>query len=73
MFNKTKALFARFRSNDEGATLVEYGIALGLAIALGGGALLALSGEVGDSMTAAGSALPDAPAAATTTTTTTTP
>ncbi len=61
MVDKTKSLLARFRRDDEGATLVEYGIALALAITLGAGALVTLSGEVGDSMSAAGTALPDAP------------
>lgn len=65
MTNKFTALLGRFRRNDEGATLVEYGIALALAITLGAGALVTLSGEVGDSMGAAGAALPNAPAAAT--------
>ena len=48
----------RLQSDDEGATLVEYGIALGLAITLGAGALAALAGDVGGAMTAAGTALP---------------
>ena len=60
---KLKSLFARLRRDEEGATLVEYGIALALAITLGAGALVTLSGEVGDSMAAAGSALPDTPPA----------
>ena len=59
---KLKTVFARLRRDEEGATLVEYGIALALAITLGAGALVTLSGEVGDSMAAAGTALPDAPA-----------
>ncbi len=58
MFALLKASFADLRSNEEGATLVEYGIALGLAITLGGGALATLAGNVGNSMGAAGNALP---------------
>jgi pilus assembly protein Flp/PilA len=35
-----------FRKEDDGVTLVEYGIAVTLAVAVGGGALLALSGAI---------------------------
>lgn len=49
---------ARLRRDEEGATLVEYGIALGLAITLGAGALATLAGDVGASMSAAGDAMP---------------
>lgn len=59
MYDKLLNEWIRFRHCDDGATLVEYGIALGLAITLGVGALATLAGEVGGSMTAAGSALPD--------------
>ena len=57
-----KTIIARLRRDDKGATLVEYGIALALAITLGAGALVTLSSDVGGSMAAAGAALPDAPA-----------
>ncbi len=60
MFNKVSTLLARFRRNDDGATLVEYGIALGLAVTLGAGALFTLAGDVGGSMAAAGAAMPTA-------------
>lgn len=59
MYDNLLKVMIRFRHNDEGATLVEYGIALGLAITLGVGALATLAGEVGTSMGAAGAALPD--------------
>lgn len=59
MYDTILKTFIRLRHSDEGATLVEYGIALSLAITLGTAALVALSGEVGASMTAAGTALPD--------------
>jgi Flp pilus assembly pilin Flp len=59
MYDKLLTQFIRLRHCDDGATLVEYGIALGLAITLGAGALALLAGEVGGSMTAAGTALPD--------------
>lgn len=58
MYNAFLTAMIRLRSNDEGATLVEYGIALGLAIALGAGALTVLAGDVGGAMGAASSALP---------------
>ena len=61
MYNAILSTMIRLRSNDEGATLVEYGIALTLAIALGGGALTLLAGDVGVAMGAAGDALPVAP------------
>lgn len=48
---------ARFRDCDKGATLVEYGIALGLAVTLGAGALTVLAGDVGGRMDDAGVAL----------------
>lgn len=35
-----------FRSNDEGVTLVEYGIALVLAVTVGTSTLLLLAGDV---------------------------
>ena len=58
MFNASKLFLSRFRRDEDGATLVEYGIALTLAILVGGTALTALAGNVSGSMTAAGAALP---------------
>ncbi|QUJ76708.1 Flp family type IVb pilin [Sulfitobacter albidus] len=57
MTNNLKNAFARLRRDEEGATLVEYGIALGLAVTLGAGALLTLSGDVGETMGKASGAL----------------
>lgn len=57
MKNQIKSLWSRFRTCDEGATLVEYGIALGLAVTLGAGALALLAGDVGNEMSQASSAL----------------
>jgi Flp pilus assembly pilin Flp len=48
---------AHFRRNDEGVTLVEYGIAITLAIVLGVGALSTLAGSVGSSMGVAGDSM----------------
>jgi pilus assembly protein Flp/PilA len=42
--------FKKFRKSEDGATLVEYGVALILAIVVGGGALIALSDEVVENM-----------------------
>ncbi len=41
-----KKTFARFAKDEEGVTLVEYGIALTLAVAVGTAALSTLSTEV---------------------------
>ncbi|MDW4499969.1 hypothetical protein R5H30_18395 [Sulfitobacter sp. D35] len=40
----------RLRHSDEGATLVEYGVAIVLAVVVGTGGLLALGGEVNTQM-----------------------
>lgn len=58
MYTKILKAFSRLRRDDEGATLVEYGIALGLAIALGAGALATLGNDVGATYGSASSALP---------------
>jgi pilus assembly protein Flp/PilA len=50
-------VWSRFRACDKGATLVEYGIALGLAVTLGAGALSLLAGDVGSRMDSAGVSL----------------
>ncbi|TGD45500.1 Flp family type IVb pilin [Pseudotabrizicola sediminis] len=47
-----------FRHNDEGVTLVEYGIAIALAVAVGTGALLALGTQINTSLGVAGAAMP---------------
>ncbi|MGB5865476.1 MAG: hypothetical protein WBG95_14400 [Sulfitobacter sp.] len=58
MLNLIKNTAIRLRSDEKGATLVEYGIALSLAIALGGGALLTLGNDVSATYGSASSALP---------------
>lgn len=45
--------FKNFSKDESGATLVEYGVALLLAIVLGGGALVALANQTGTNMGAA--------------------
>ena len=46
-----------FRHCDEGVTLVEYGVAVALAVAVGTGALLILGGTINTTLTAAGAAM----------------
>ena len=53
MKNQIKSLWIRFTKCDEGATLVEYGIALTLAVTVGAGALALLAGDVDAEFTAA--------------------
>jgi Flp pilus assembly pilin Flp len=58
MGDKLLKLYIRLRHDDRGVTLVEYGIAIALAVALGTGALLALGNSIGNAMTNAGSQMP---------------
>ena len=58
MYDKLLNLVARFRQDDEGVTLVEYGVAVALAVALGIGALNLLAGDVAGAMGAAGAVMP---------------
>lgn len=64
MTNILKKLIARLQSCDEGATLVEYGIALGIAVSVGAGALLTLGGDVNSKFAEAKDALNEPAAAA---------
>lgn len=50
--------FIRLRHDDRGVTLVEYGIAIALAVFLGAGALAALGESIGGAMGAAGDCMP---------------
>ncbi len=50
-------IFINFRKSESGATLVEYGVALLLAIVLGGGALVALANQTTSNMEAGCAAL----------------
>ena len=60
MRNFIQKTMLRLRKDERGVTLVEYGVAITLAVSLGVGALLTLSGDIGDTMTAAGACMPDA-------------
>lgn len=51
-----KAFFTRLRKDERGATLVEYGIALFVAIAVGGTLLTGLGGTTQGNFTAANTA-----------------
>lgn len=51
-------LLIRFRHDDEGVTLVEYGVALLLAVTVGTVALVALGGNITGAMNAAGALMP---------------
>ncbi len=57
MKNSLISILKRFRQCDAGATLVEYGIALSLAVAVGGGALATLGGDVSGQFSAASTAI----------------
>lgn len=53
MLKNIKKTVAELRRNEEGVTLVEYGIAITLAVAVGLGALNALGTEVNNELTSA--------------------
>ena len=57
MYDKLMTLWIRFRDDDEGVTLVEYGVAVALAITVGTVALIALAGNISAAMNAAGTAM----------------
>ena len=52
-------LFKLLRKDEKGVTLVEYGIAIALAVGLGTAALTTLGNEVSDGMGAAGTQMPN--------------
>lgn len=58
MYNKLLNVWVQFRHNDEGVTLVEYGVAVALAVAVGTVALVALAGNITAAMNAAGAVMP---------------
>lgn len=58
MFNALLKTFIRFRHCDEGVTLVEYGVAVALAVSVGVGALTLLGGDITAAMGAAGAVMP---------------
>ena len=51
-------LYIRLRHDDKGVTLVEYGVAVALAVFVGTAAFVTLSGNVSGAMRSAGPAMP---------------
>lgn len=60
MLTHVKYFFGDFRRDERGVTLVEYGIAIALAVVVGTGALSVLAGEINGATVAAGNAMPPA-------------
>lgn len=46
MFTKVRNFLTRFHRDEEGVTLVEYGVAVVLAVIVGTGGLLTLAGQI---------------------------
>ncbi|SMY06132.1 Flp family type IVb pilin [Flavimaricola marinus] len=61
MTNSFSKLLSKFRRDEKGVTLVEYGIALVLAVSVGVGALSTLADDVDDEMTSASGVLQTTP------------
>ena len=59
MGHKLRALFRRLASDTRGVTLVEYGIAIALAILLGATAFSLLADEIAVALGLAGSRMPN--------------
>ncbi|MBY6139532.1 hypothetical protein KUV26_08820 [Leisingera daeponensis] len=54
-----KTMLSKLRRDERGVTLVEYGIAIALAVGVGTAALTALSGDITTAMGVAGAAMPN--------------
>lgn len=59
MTDAFRKLAIAFVTDTRGVTLVEYGIAIGLAIIIGSGAIALLAGDVGATFNAIGASLPN--------------
>ena len=57
MRSTLKGLFGRFARSESGATLVEYGIAVVLAVIVGTGGLIAMANQVNGNMGSATTAM----------------
>lgn len=57
MRSTLKGLFGRFSRSESGATLVEYGIAVVLAVIVGTGGLIAMANSVNGNMNTANTAM----------------
>lgn len=64
MRNFIRTTMLALRKDERGVTLVEYGIAIMLAVGLGAGALTLLSNDIGASMGVAAGQMPTAAPAA---------
>ncbi|MEO1951791.1 hypothetical protein [Thioclava sp.] len=53
------ASLRRLKNDEEGVTVVEYGIALAVALGVAATAYTSLSTNINEAMTAAGAAMPD--------------
>ena len=58
MFEVISLHFRRLRHDEDGVTLVEYGIALGLAVTLGTPTIIGLANAIGTSMGTAQGMMP---------------
>ena len=59
MYDKLLSLWIRLRHDDEGVTLVEYGVAVAVAVGVGAFALSYLVPQINGAMTAAGNVMPN--------------
>jgi Flp pilus assembly pilin Flp len=59
MMDTFRRLAITFAADTRGVTLVEYGIAISLAIIIGGGAIALLAGDVSATFGLVGSSLPN--------------
>ena len=59
MYDKLLSLWIRFQHDDEGVTLVEYGVAVAVAVGVGAFAVLNLVPNINGAMTAAGNIMPN--------------
>lgn len=59
MYDKLLKLWISLRHNDEGVTLVEYGVAVAVAVGVGAFAVSNLVPEITGAMTASGNVMPN--------------
>ena len=59
MYDKLLSLWIRFQHDDEGVTLVEYGVAVAVAVGVGAFAVSSLVPNITGAMLAAGNVMPN--------------
>ena len=59
MYDRLLNLWIRLRHDDEGVTLVEYGVAVAVAVGVGAFAVTYLVPQITGAMTAAGNVMPN--------------